>query len=209
VKAVPPYSCVPLIDNACAFHLSDRTKYEHRATVDGKCTTLILCDPDARTRASGYGNYEYFNAARVILLCFDVMDALSFQNVETIWRPEIEREAPGVPHILVGLKIDLREDEVYRRDLNRDTNVTEKLRVEQVSHITVEDGNELARRIGSSAYVECSSLAMLGVSQVFEEAVRSIEAEHLFFEAPQAVYHPEGFFSYGGAQVPFSFHLFN
>ena len=34
----------------------------------------------------------------------------SFENVKAKWYPEIQHHAPGVPFILVGTKMDLKED---------------------------------------------------------------------------------------------------
>lgn len=40
----------------------------------------------------------------------NVRSRASFENVKSKWLPEIRHHAPGVPFILVGTKIDLRED---------------------------------------------------------------------------------------------------
>uniref|UniRef100_A0A453EHW5 Uncharacterized protein n=1 Tax=Aegilops tauschii subsp. strangulata TaxID=200361 RepID=A0A453EHW5_AEGTS len=61
------------------------------------------------------------------------------------WMPELRRYAPGIPVLLVGTKLDLREDRAYLADHAAD------------SIITTEQGEELRRQIGAVAYIECSS----------------------------------------------------
>ena len=43
----------------------------------------------------------------VFLVCFDMANPDSFDNVRTKWAPEIQHHAPGIPIMLVGLKSDL------------------------------------------------------------------------------------------------------
>ncbi len=43
-------------------------------------------------------------------MCFDLANPDSFENVKETWRSELQHFCPGVPVILVGTKLDLRED---------------------------------------------------------------------------------------------------
>ena len=44
----------------------------------------------------------------IFLLCFNLVDQISFQNVKEKWVPELREFAPKVPIILVGLQSDER-----------------------------------------------------------------------------------------------------
>lgn len=46
----------------------------------------------------------------VFLICFSVTSPSSFENVTSKWYPEIKHHCPDAPMILVGTKIDLRDD---------------------------------------------------------------------------------------------------
>lgn len=47
----------------------------------------------------------------VFLLCFSLVSSVSLENVKNKWYPEIQHHAPNVPFILVGTKLDLRDDD--------------------------------------------------------------------------------------------------
>jgi GTPase SAR1 family protein len=70
------------------------------------------------------------------------------------WVPEISHHAPNVPVILVGTKLDLRED--------RDT--IEKLREKRMAPTTYQQGLQMAKDIGAVKYLECSALTQKGNS---------------------------------------------
>ena len=99
----------------------------------------------------------------VFLICFSLVSPTSFENVSAKWYPEVSHHCPNTPIVLVGTKLDLRNN----------AQVIEKLREKCLSPITYTQGMKLMERIGASKYVECSSLTQDGLKQVFEEAIRA------------------------------------
>jgi Ras-related C3 botulinum toxin substrate 1 len=78
------------------------------------------------------------------------------------WYPEIEHHAPGVPIILVGTKLDLRDDEATR----------ESLRQKKMAPIQYEQAVMVAKEIKAQKYLECSALTQRNLKSVFDEAIR-------------------------------------
>lgn len=65
---------------------------------------------------------------------------------------------PRVPTVLVGLKTDIRDDESTPKPVDFDP-------------VKTQEGEELAKKIGASAYIEACSKTMKGVNEVFEKAI--------------------------------------
>ena len=100
----------------------------------------------------------------MFLMCFSVDSPDSFVDVAQQWVPEIEHHCPGVPKILVGTKLDLRDSEA---DI-------ERLKTKNQSPITQQQGEAMRKKIGAVAYMECSAQTGVGIKDVFEEAIRAV-----------------------------------
>lgn len=97
----------------------------------------------------------------VFLVCFSVVSPASFENVKEKWFPEVHHHCPGVPCLIVGTQMDLRDDPTF----------IEKLSKNKQKPITYEQGVKLARDLGAVKYVECSALRQKGLKDVFDEAI--------------------------------------
>jgi Ras-related C3 botulinum toxin substrate 1 len=98
----------------------------------------------------------------VFMICFSVVSPPSFANVKAKWWPEIEHHAPGVPIILVGTKLDLREDRA----------TLDSLRQKRMEPISYEQATAIAKEIHAVKYLECSALTLRNLKTVFDEAIR-------------------------------------
>jgi Ras-related C3 botulinum toxin substrate 1 len=83
--------------------------YSTNVMVDTRQITLGLWD------TAGQEDYDRlrplsYPSTDVFLICFSVDTLTSFENVKNKWYPEIQHHAPGVPFILVGTKLDVRNE---------------------------------------------------------------------------------------------------
>ena len=150
--------------------------------VDGKPVSLGLWD------TAGQEDYDRlrplsYPQTDVFLICFSIVSPPSFDNVKAKvsgvlsqkkgrfeenwlktaqWHPEIEHHAPGVPIILVGTKLDLRDDEATRNNL----------RQKKMAPIQYEQAVQVAKEIKAQKYLECSALTQRNLKSVFDEAIR-------------------------------------
>ncbi|EGG14962.1 Rho GTPase [Cavenderia fasciculata] len=106
---------------------------------------------------------SYANA-NVFLICFSITNPVSYENVYTKWYPEVMHFCPDVPQILVGTKLDTREDR----------GIVEKLEAQHQKPVSIEQGQDLARKIKAVKYMECSAKTSLNLKQVFDEAIKSV-----------------------------------
>lgn len=95
----------------------------------------------------------------VFLVCFSVTSPASFENVKEKWFPEVHHHCPGVPCLIVGTQVDLRDDQSHLDKLTR----------QKLKPITTAEGERLAKDLGAVKYVECSALTQRGLKNVFDE----------------------------------------
>ncbi|KAM4715650.1 ras-related C3 botulinum toxin substrate 1-like [Anableps anableps] len=136
--------------------------------VDGKPVSLGLWD------TAGQEDYDklrplsypqtvglHKSTRDVFLVCFSVVSPASFENVRVKWSQELKHHCPNTPIILVGTKLDLRDDK----------DMIEKLKQRNLCPITVPQGLAMTKEIGAVKYLECSALTQDGLRTVFDEAI--------------------------------------
>ena len=88
----------------------------------------------------------------VFLLLFDVEGSRDdLELIHSYQWTELHHHCPDVPIILVGSKIDLRDN--------------------GLTTISTVEGEAMAKKIGAAKYMEISSLKDIGVTKLFEEVV--------------------------------------
>ncbi|EPR79425.1 Ras GTPase [Spraguea lophii 42_110] len=103
-----------------------------------------------KLRSKSYPNTDVF------LICFAIDNILSFKNIPK-WVGEIEHI--GAPMILVGTKVDVRND------------------ISPEEKIATSSGKNTAEKYGFKNYIECSALENYNVRKVFDEAIRATHQE--------------------------------
>ena len=170
--AIPTECCVVYTCSCCPplhpnvhplFPFCRFDNYTANVYVDSRPISLGLWDTAGqddydRLRPLSYPDTDVF------LMCFSVVNPNSFANVADKWAPEIEHHCPGVPKILVGTKLDLRDSEAD----------VEKLKVKNKAPITQQQGESMRKRLGAVAYMECSALTQVGLKDIFDEAIRIV-----------------------------------
>uniref|UniRef100_A0A803P8X8 Uncharacterized protein n=1 Tax=Cannabis sativa TaxID=3483 RepID=A0A803P8X8_CANSA len=97
-----------------------------------------------------------YRGADVFVLAFSLVSRASYENVLK------KHFSPGVPVVLVGTKLDLREDKHYLSDHPG------------LVPVTTAQGEELRKQIGAAYYIECSSKTQQNVKAVFDAAIRVV-----------------------------------
>eukprot|EP00116_Pleurobrachia_bachei_P008293 sb/3468555/ len=105
------------------------------------CWETVSGEEYARLRPHSY--YDAF----CLLLVVDISDVE--RGDAKFWADEFWNHCPGVPVILVGSKVDLRDE----------------------NSVSFEEGRQMAERIGAVCYMECSALTGEGVNEVFVHGV--------------------------------------
>lgn len=130
--------------------------------VDGRRVELALWD------TAGQEDYDRLRPlsypdSNVVLICFSIDLPDSLENVMEKWISEVLHFCQGVPIILVGCKVDLRND----------SQVIENLRANGQEPVSQAAAQEVAEQIGAVEYIECSAKTGYGVREVFEAATRA------------------------------------
>ncbi|KAL0760957.1 hypothetical protein Bca101_077107 [Brassica carinata] len=127
--------------------------------VDGSTVNLGLWDTAGQEDYNRLRPLSY-RGADVFLLAFSLISKASYENIYKKWLPELKHYAPTIPIVLVGTKLDLRDDKQFLKDHPG------------AASITTAQGEELRKMIGAVRYLECSSKTQQNVKSVFDTAIR-------------------------------------
>jgi len=141
--------------------------YSANVMVDGKAISLGLWD------TAGQEDYDRlrplsYPGTDIFLVCFSVISPTTFDNVSKKWFQEMQHHAPGTPFILIGTKIDLRNDPKTLAELEE----------KRESPINKAQGDALCAELKGHKYMECSALTQEGLKQVFDESIRCVLMAH-------------------------------
>ena len=131
--------------------------YQANVMVDSRPINIGLWDTAGqedydRLRPLSYPNTDVF------LICFSLNTVTSFDNIKSKWYAEIQHHAPGVPFIIVGTKLDMRNE----------------AKPNDGKFITKMQGEALKEELKAFKYLECSARTQEGLKQVFDEAIRCV-----------------------------------
>lgn len=135
--------------------------FSANVVVDGNNVNLGLWDTAGQEDYNRLRPLSY-RGTDVFLLAFSLISKASYENVSKKWIPELKHYVPSVPIVLVGTKLDLRDDKQFFSDHPG------------AVPITTAQGEELRNQIGAAAYIECSSKTQQNVKAVFDAAINSV-----------------------------------
>lgn len=127
--------------------------YETKLEVNGEWFVFLLWD------TAGAEHYDVlrplsYSETDCFLIVYSAIDRKSFDNVESKWVADIkEKGEPGVPYILVGNKVDLRDN--YKDD----------------KPVTLDDLTKLKRKVGAEKIFEASALTKEGLNETFDGVI--------------------------------------
>lgn len=143
--------------------------YSAELTVESKPICLNLWDTAGQEAYDRLRTISY-PQTNVFIVCFSISNPTSYANIKLKWYPEVKKHCPNVPILLVGTKKDHRED----------VEVLKKLKEQNQTPVTQQQGKALAREIRAVNYFECSALNQDGVKEIF------IQAVHAYLNPPPA-----------------------
>nr|NP_001027963.1 Rac4 protein [Ciona intestinalis]CAD48478.1 Rac4 protein [Ciona intestinalis] len=130
--------------------------------VDGKPINLSLNDTASAEKYDRLRPLS-FPQTDVFLICFSLVSPPSFENVRAKWFPDVHHHNPTTPVVLVGTKLDLRDDQEF----------VAKLEEKNLSPIATAQGLQMQNDIRAVKYLECSALTQAGLQAVFIEAAEA------------------------------------
>lgn len=148
--------------------------------MDGVEHTVKLID------TAGQEEYErvrklFYNEADCFILCYDVSNRDSYNNIISKWLPELKGiDRWPIPIVLVGkwqknnFKTILKYKEgALTKFIGFSATKTDLRRISRKPLVTTEDGETLSRQILANRFVECSAKENYHIQQAIHEALRA------------------------------------
>ncbi|CAG5145720.1 uncharacterized protein ALTATR162_LOCUS1757 [Alternaria atra] len=147
---------VPEEDTPVMNHFIKSTKIKDRQV------ELVIWDNTGREGYEIMRRLSY-DDAHIVLICFDIGDLDSFENIDYMWSVEVNDYLRDLPKILVGCKKDLRNDNAKLDSLHR----------QHLIPISPYAADRLAMKIHALAYFETSAIKRQGLSELFDYAAEA------------------------------------
>jgi len=134
--------------------------YETTVEVHGEQVLFSLWDTAGQ---EGYQRIRILSYPKtdIFLVCYSIIEMDSFANVKLRWYEELQKHCPAVPMILVGTKLDLRDD----------PSTIENLKKQELVPVSHEQGEALKKELNFVNFFECSALSRVGLKDVFDEVL--------------------------------------
>merc|ERR1711879_433492 len=163
--------------------------YTANAIVDGQPINLGLWDTAGSDEYNTLRPLSY-PGTDVFIICFSLASPSSYDNVKSKWFAEVNHFNPKTPIILVGTKLDLRDNpqtiaSLKENDLKPISNEMVLIfllfffRNKHDMLTCLLQGDKLAKEIGAAKFLECSAKNQKGLPTVFEEAVKAVFADQV------------------------------
>ena len=161
-----PASYVPTILTSCSTD----------ADVMGEKIGLIVVEVPGRKDFAKIRPCAY-HKMDAIILCYSVDDPASLTAIQTDWLPELKSHAPKVPYILVGTKMDKKDEVDFETSaVSSRPSGGDSLHVQNI--VSTAQGLEASKRLGAQDFLECSALYRNGTRAVFETAAKVALTKH-------------------------------
>ena len=121
----------------------------------GSCNLTIL-DTSGDYECSQVRSLAY-KGCDAVIVCFDLTDQSSLDDIESKWLPELNEQCPGVPFYFAGCKRDAMCDGVEGCMCGGECCTQSEQEVMQ-----------RIERTGAVAYIECSALTSGNVEELFQ-----------------------------------------
>lgn len=163
VNGVP--TRIKLIDSAGQVDLADNARVDLSRPFPLSALFMFLSQEEfGHLRSLCYAHVDVF------ILCFSLVNPVSFQNIASKWIPQIRSGNRTSPIILVGTQSDLCQN----------VDILIRLAQHGTKPVVHSRARRLARRIRAGDYLECSALTQHNLKDVFDSAVfAAIKHKHV------------------------------
>ncbi|KAF9670709.1 hypothetical protein SADUNF_Sadunf13G0096900 [Salix dunnii] len=148
--------------------------FSANVVVDGSTVNLGLWDTAGQEDYNRLRPLSY-RGADVFLLAFSLISKASYENIAKKWISELRHYAPTVPVVLVGTKLDLRNDKQYLMDHPGATPIT----TAQARGGTKEDDwccclHRVQLQDSAAQQTQWPLVGLLNVKAVFDAAIKVV-----------------------------------
>lgn len=99
----------------------------------------------------------------IFIYASSLVSPTSLENIENMWVPEVRETCPDTPCILVGTKMDIR---------NNFSMNEKEYQSQYIEPVSTKRGEQMMEKIKAQKYIECNVFDRKSVHKVFDAALR-------------------------------------